>query len=515
MSTIISEVSNNHEKNDIESDSVKEYSPESGIRCSPESGIRCPPKFESGIRCSPESGIRCPPESGVRGCPPTYEQKLAFDKYINKENIFITGPGGTGKTHLIKDIVDHAKENGRAYRVCALTGCAAVLLMCGAITLHAFAGIGLASGTIDQVVDKVIKNRHKRPNWNKIDLLIVDEVSMLSLKILMILDIIARKIKKKPDVPFGGIQLVFSGDFYQLPPVGDEDDPESMQFCFETPLWNEIFPPENQIQFKTIFRQSDPIYVKILNNMRIGKITRATIDLLTKCTQKTYTEDTRPTILLPRRRDADIINFKELHKLDAATENTYKTAQVLEEDLPLTAQQIQNLALFTDKEKQVEIQYLTDNIMAEKEIRLRVGTVVMCVANLNLNAENLTPIVNGSQGIIDSFVDGYPLVKFNTGVTQIITPHTWASERLPGIAIKQIPLIYAWAITIHKAQGLTLDSALIDIGNQIFECGQTYVALSRIKSLEGLYLKGFDYTKIKINSKVQAFYREISLRTTL
>ena len=128
---------------------------------------------------------------------PAPEQKLAFDKYIAGENIFITGPGGTGKTHVIKDIVEHAKANDKAYRVCALTGCAAVLLMCGAITLHAFAGIGLANGTIDYIVDKVIKNRHKRPNWHKIDILIVDEVSMLSLKIFKILDLIARKIKKK------------------------------------------------------------------------------------------------------------------------------------------------------------------------------------------------------------------------------------------------------------------------------------------------------------------------------
>ena len=142
--------------------------------------------------------------------------------------------------------------------------------------------------------------------------------------------------------------------------------------------------------------------------------------------------------------------------------------------------------------------------MAEKEIKFRIGTAVMCVTNLNLDGP--TPIINGSQGIITDFVGDYPLVKFNNGVTQIMTPHIWSSERLPGIAVKQVPLIYAWAITIHKAQGLSLDRALIDIGMQIFECGQTYVALSRIKSLEGLYLKGFDYKRIKINRKVHEFY---------
>lgn len=432
------------------------------------------------------------------------EQKLAYDKYIAGENIFITGPGGTGKTHIIKDIVEHAKNNNKAYRVCALTGCAAVLLMCGAITVHSFAGIGLASGTIDDVVDKVLKNKYKIQNWKKIDILIIDEVSMLSLKIFKILDIIARKIKKKPHIPFGGIQLIFSGDFYQLPPVGDKDDPESTQFCFETPLWNETFPKENQIEFKTMFRQSDPKYIKILNNIRRGKITNSTVEILTECTKKICTEDTCPTILLPRKQDADIINHEQLNKLDVMTEKIYKTEVVPEEELSLTSLEIINLTLFTDNEKEFERNYLADNIMAEKEIKLRISSYVMCIANINL--ESPTPIINGSQGIITEYVGEYPLVKFNNGATQIMTPHIWNSERIPGIAIKQVPLIYAWAITIHKAQGLSLDKALIDVGKQIFECGQTYVALSRIKSLEGLYLKGFDYKKIKINKKVHEFY---------
>ena len=436
----------------------------------------------------------------------TDQQQQVFDKYINKENIFITGPGGTGKTHLIKEIVNHARKTDRKFQVCALTGCAAILLMCSASTLHTFAGIGLATGTIEQVVDKVLKNRYKRRNWNKIDLLIVDEVSMLSLKIFKILDIIGRKIKKKLNIPFGGIQLIFSGDFYQLPPVGDEDDPESVQFCFETPLWNETFIPEtNELALTKIHRQTDPTYIKILNNIRVGKITTSTITTLTECTKKTYSNNkTRPTILLPRRRDADKINYNELNKLDETTEKIYNTTPVLQEDVPLTAQQIQNLMLFTDQEKEYEINYLRENIIAEKQIKLRIGTVVMCIANLNL--EGPTPIVNGSQGIIIDYIDNYPKVKFNNGIIQVITPHVWSSEKIPGIAIKQIPLIYAWAITIHKAQGLSLDTALIDIGNQIFECGQTYVALSRVKSLDGLYLKGFDYKKIRINRKVNKFY---------
>jgi ATP-dependent DNA helicase PIF1 len=431
------------------------------------------------------------------------EQKLIFDKYVAGDNIFITGPGGTGKTHLIKSIVAHAKENSKSYKVCALTGCAAILLMCGATTLHAFAGIGLATGSINQVVDRVINNRYKKANWQKLNILIVDEVSMLSLKLFMILDLIGRRAKKNRDVPFGGIQVIFSGDFYQLPPVGDEQEPETVQFCFETPLWNETFKLQNQIQMTTMFRQTDPKYIKILNGLRVGKITNTTISTL-KGRVKKYENDIRPTILLPRRCDADVINYKELVKLDIATEKIFTVATVPDEDLTLTKEQIVNLTLFTDKEREYEVNYLMNNILPEKEIKLRIGAIVMCIANLNMDGE--TPIVNGSQGIITEFIDNYPKVLFDNGVSLIICPHIWNSEKLPGIAIKQLPLIYAWAITIHKSQGLSLDRASIDIGEGIFECGQTYVALSRIKSLEGLYLTSFDYSRIKVNKSVQNFY---------
>ena len=207
---------------------------------------------------------------------------------------------------------------------------------------------------------------------------------------------------------------------------------------------------------------------------------------------------------LPRRYDADVINYKELVKLDIATEKIFTVATVPDEDLTLTKEQIVNLTLFTDKEREYEVNYLMNNILPEKEIKLRIGAIVMCIANLNMDGE--TPIVNGSQGIITEFIDNYPKVLFDNGVSLIICPHIWNSEKLPGIAIKQLPLIYAWAITIHKSQGLSLDRASIDIGEGIFECGQTYVALSRIKSLEGLYLTSFDYSRIKVNKSVQNFY---------
>ena len=142
-----------------------------------------------------------------------------------------------------------------------------------------------------------------------------------------------------------------------------------------------------------------------------------------------------------------------------------------------------------------------------KELILKKGVQVMCVANLDM--ESSEPIVNGSQGIVVDFIgaSNLPLVLFNNGAKRTVGYHEWKNETNQKIGVQQIPLIYAWAITIHKAQGVSLDMAQIDAGSNIFECGQTYVALSRIKSLGGLYLTAFNPQKIKVNKKVQEFYR--------
>ena len=148
------------------------------------------------------------------------EQELALQKYKEGKNIFLTGPGGSGKTELIRRMVKISQEQTKRLQVCALTGCAAILLQCKAKTIHSFAGIGLANGTVDEVIRKVISNKYKTKNWTGIDILIIDEVSMMSSKLFDILDHIGRRTRKRLDKPFGGIQVVLSGDFYQQPPVG-------------------------------------------------------------------------------------------------------------------------------------------------------------------------------------------------------------------------------------------------------------------------------------------------------
>ena len=407
-------------------------------------------------------------------------QEQAMDAFTKKQNMFLTGPGGTGKTALIKKMVEHCKTVGLRVQVCALTGCASILLNCQAKTVHSWAGIGLANGYADLIVNKVAGHKRKASNWKKIDVLIIDEVSMMSQKIFEILDGIGRKVRKATGhLPFGGLQIVFSGDFYQLPPVARDDnfqeDDLSSAFCFESPQWNNTFSVI--IQLTKIFRQTDQAYTKVLNQIRVGRLTKSAYELLLPHIGKTLPETFKPTILLPRRRDVELINAAEFIKL-VGEEKIYKLSEA---DAPPVqqAQQIQvvlqqaqaagdspillppsyyNTALpmptmqhISPEQREMEYNLLVNSIMADKEIILKKGTQVMCIANIDM--ESPEPIVNGSQGIVIDFVGGFPLVQFNNGAKRVVGYHTWSSEMSPSIGVKQIPLIYAWAITIHKAHG--------------------------------------------------------------
>ena len=435
-------------------------------------------------------------------------QQFAFDKYKEGENIFITGAGGTGKTKLIKDIYLHATSNNKKISVCAMTGCAAVLLQCNAKTIHSWSGIGMKKGSNDIISTNISTNKFKNKNWKTTDILVCDEVSMMSKKFFELLDLIGKKCNNN-NYPFGGIQIIFSGDFYQLPPIGDNNDSESRSFCFESNKWNETF--KFQIKLKKIFRQTNNIYTKILSQIRKGKITEESCKKLNEYINRDKSKlNIKPTILLPTRKKVDNININALNNLKEP-EKVYNLKNCLESEISVNTVDMEFVKNIGPLEIKKEREYLTTNVNCEKKLTLKKGAQVMCIFNMDLQCEK--PICNGSQGIIVDFCsDGYPMVEFTNGARKKITPHIWQSEKIPTIAVKQIPLILSWAITIHKSQGTTLDMAEIDIGSDIFECGQTYVALSRIKDLEGLYLKSFSPDKIKFNKKVYNFYK--NMKTT-
>jgi ATP-dependent DNA helicase PIF1 len=280
--------------------------------------------------------------------------------------------------------------------------------------------------------------------------------------------------------------------------------------CFESEEWNTVFRHSNQIQHKKGFRQKDEMYASILNQIREGKLKKKSNDLLLQYVGRDYTTSlvTEPTKLYPTRNKVEQINSSRMISL-IGEEREYEIKYM--KDLEMSKTDKITRRNFTDKDIQMELDFLAANLLCEKIFKAKIGAQVMCVVNIR-TAEGDILVCNGSQGIIVSYCDitGCPRVKYNNGVELLMSRNVWTSDKIPGIGVSQVPLILAWAITIHKSQGVTLDTAEIDVGAGIFECGQTYVALSRVKSLEGLYLTSFDASKIRINKKVQKFYEELT-----
>jgi ATP-dependent DNA helicase PIF1 len=486
-------------------------------------------------------------------CPPGYEdlsveQRYAFAKFKEGHNLFITGPGGTGKTRLIQYLVDYMKmsngggfapfetrttstASGIAHQVCALTGCAAVLLNCGAKTIHSWSGIRLGKGPKEDIVRRVIKNRFAIKSWRESNVLIVDEISMMSAKMFELLDEIGRLIRRNTK-PFGGIQLVFTGDFFQLPPISDSSDPTSSLFCFESPKWPHVFARENCIQLTTYFRQSDPKYIEILQQVRTGKLSEENTEILQKCVHRVYSPGDHggivPTKLFPVRQKVDYVNatmYASLEQDEITFSYTSNTDErfYLESATPIPYELLEKCRDMSKAEIDFEIEQILSSTQTEKQLNLKIGAAVMCTTNLNVDAG----ICNGSQGIIVEFSESsmrqsisisnankmVPVVRFANGRTVKIEPYIRQSDDYPTIVVAQIPLCLAWALTIHKIQGSTLQMAEMDIGKSVFEYGQTYVALSRIKSLDGLYLSEFNPHRIKSNPDVIAFYESFPKRS--
>lgn len=447
------------------------------------------------------------------------EQRIAYTQFVRGANLFITGPGGTGKTRLIHHFISHAENTKKEYQVCAMTGCAALLLGCKARTLHSWSGIKLAKGPKDSVVASVLRNKRVCKEIRRTSLLIIDEISMMSQKIFEIIDALCREVKKSRYVPFGGIQVIMTGDFYQLPPVGSYDDPETTNMCFESPLWAHIFPPENVVELKTIFRQNDPTYIDILSQVRRGYLDAEHIDVLNRYVKREYNPADHygcvPTKLFSLRNKADYINNLMFSKIEGTCyESKYKTCATNTKYLdssekPIPAAVLRECYSLSEAEVERELDALVKSIQAEEVFQYKVGALVMCTKNINLEMG----ICNGTQGVIvDVLQQGamfIPIVQFTNGVRLPMPPIAWQSETYPTLSVHQIPLRLAWALTIHKIQGATMDIAEMDIGHSVFEYGQIYVALSRIKSLDGLYLLNFRPEKIRANPKVVAFYQEI------
>jgi ATP-dependent DNA helicase PIF1 len=285
------------------------------------------------------------------------EQQLAFDHYLAGKNVFLTGPGGTGKSKWIQTVYQHACSEHKKIHVCAMTGCAAILLHCKATTLHSWAGIGIG--------DSKPLNKYAIDRWKKNHILIVDEVSMLSLSLFERLNELGQTIRKSSR-PFGGIQLLFCGDFYQLPPVNEA-------FCFESPLWKPMF---NCVQLVKNFRQQDDTFHDILSELRKGKISKQSYTILKQRVGLSYPPNI--TQLVSTRLKAEHINQHYYSSL-TGDDHIYKLEQHTTLEMTESEQKIRRN--FTSSQIEYELRQLQKNIQCDF-ISLKTGAVVMCIINM-------------------------------------------------------------------------------------------------------------------------------------
>ena len=445
------------------------------------------------------------------------DQEQALQLFNANQNIFITGAGGYGKSFLIKLFKTISDNNNENIGITALTGCAASILDCKAMTIHGWAGIGLGNNSLEETC-KYIRTRGNTTSyqrWKTTKRLIIDEISMMDPDILELLNNVGKIIRKSPK-PFGGIQVILVGDFFQLPPIGKGKD---IKYAFESHSWNEIIT--HTIELTNNHRQADSIFQQILKEVRFANLSESSIAIFESKKIKGNTlpvfESTdlpiKPTILYSRKSDVVAMNTKELAKLKMPF-HTFNTITVLansEEELT-NSEEFTNSVTKKLKLNQSEIKKNEDKLDSlsnySVELNLCKGAQVMLLINLDISQS----LVNGSRGIIKDFSEkGLPIVEFLNGITMEINYHTWElkNNNILSISRKQIPLCIAYAITIHKSQGATLDYALVDLGKSLFEDGQAYVALSRVRSLDGLFIYTLDINKITSNKKVIEFYKKL------
>lgn len=435
-------------------------------------------------------------------------QKQALKAVQEGKNIFLTGPAGAGKSTLIQAIVAWAAQERKRVDVTALTGCAALLLGQKAKTLHSWAGVGLAKGTAEILIATIQKMAYAKRRWITAKLLIIDEISMMTPELFEKLDSIGRALRN-PAQPWGGIQLVVCGDFFQLPPVNKGwDSGKTPRFVFDSPAWTAAgFQP---VLLSKIERQTDAAFQTLLNETRVGSLSEDSIAILKSRKGLPWKDLTiKPTLLFSRNADVDAINEANLSALgrplriyEARTRVDKKDEEGVEYDEIPTGELLERLVQKMD----------TDSSYSTR-LELCEGCQVMLLYNKDVEAG----LVNGSRGVVVGFrkEDSAPIVQFLHGDPICIDMHEWKNNDVPSLKRIQIPLRVAYAVTIHKSQGATLDCALVDIGSSTFECGQAYVALSRVRNLESLYIHNLDITKIRADPRVKEFYESLSPKTVI
>ena len=403
--------------------------------------------------------------------------KKVFKLLQAHKNVFITGHAGTGKSYILSRLKTILPD----IVVTSTTGIAAVNV--NGQTIHSWTGIGICNKSVESTVRRINANSTVKNRILDCKMLAIDEISMLDAKVFEYIDSVLKQVRQS-DLPFGGIQVIFIGDFYQLPPV--ENESLIKGYCFESPTWNEL--NLNIIVLTKNYRQNEENLIKALSDIRINAMTPEDEQLL-RTRECDCSEDLSDILhIFGTNDEANNYNRLNFDKIDS-TEYTFNAIDVFKRSSNFNIEKI---------------------CRVEKQIKLKVGARVMLMTNLDFDKG----LINGSCGNIAEINKNYILVKFDNGETSEIKRHEFTFHRNKTLIAKRIqfPLRLAYGITIHKSQGMTLDKLVVD-GNNIFAEGQIYVALSRIKTLDGLYLVNFNPEKIKVNEKVAGFYKELKETT--
>jgi ATP-dependent DNA helicase PIF1 len=405
------------------------------------------------------------------------KQTQALSVMLSGQSVFLTGPPGAGKTYILNEFVRRAKNQGKTVAVTASTGIAATHI--GGVTIHSWSGLGVKEFIDSRTRQQMAGNAKLSKRYNSTDILVIDEVSMLHGHRLDMVNE-ACKLLRKSERPFGGLQVILVGDLFQLPPVNRGG--EAPDFVHLSAAWQELNPQICYLSEQHRIR-SDGL-LDLLEAMRRGEL-------------ETYHEELLQGRIGTRANEGQAITRLYAHNVDIDTVN--------QRHLAALAQEIHEYEMET-KGGAVKVEQLQRSVLAPELLELKIGAEVMFVAN-NPQAG----FVNGTRGQVVEFQESKPVVRLHKSSRRIkVEPHSWKLEEDGKVRaeVMQLPLRLAWAITIHKSQGMSLDAAEIDLSKS-FTPGMGYVALSRVRSLDGLFLSGINAMAMRLHPAIYELDRTL------
>jgi hypothetical protein len=398
-------------------------------------------------------------------------QTEALEVLKTGANVFLTGEPGAGKTHTLNGYITYLREHGIDVAVTASTGIAATHI--GGMTIHAWSGIGIKDSLSPYDLEQIATRERTAKRIASAKVLVVDEISMLDARTFGMVDQVLRTVRRNRE-PFGGVQIVLVGDFFQLPPIGRRGE---TQFAFESSLWHDLALMSCYLHEQ--YRQSDSSLQGLLSSLRSGTVDESVYGVLESCKETSFQDGIEPTRLYTHNADVDRINTERLEKLDG----------------------VKRTFAMESRGARALVEGLKKSCLSPESLALKIGAVVICTKN-NFDVG----YVNGTLGQVTKYEEktGYPVIATFDGDEIVISPASWSVTEGDAVLaeVTQVPLRLAWAITVHKSQGMSLDAAEIDLSNA-FEYGQGYVALSRVRSLSGLLLRGCNQRALEVHPNVR------------